>query len=468
MTLARTETNDGTAAAVHPVNEPSPSGKPARKRPNPRLMKTGPPPPAIWHRRRNVVHAICFAIFVALPFFDVMRFDIPRQRFYFAGQEIWINEFAIIFFALLFLMFVIVGASMLYGRIYCGFLCPQMIFSEASMTLEKKLQTLLNKHFVGVPAARRRIVQRVLFYGLVWIGSVGLAFVFIAYFVEPRDLLFRLLSLDIVTAGGIAGAATTVITFLDFAFVRTKFCTTVCPYGYLQGMLGDDHTLIVHYRSEANECIECKKCVRVCPMGIDIRTSPYQMECVHCGECIDACTQIMDRFGKDTLIEYAWGEKAAAQRPGKQPLLHRLGIRDAKRVVVLAVIIIYASSLAVALALRHTVLVQIAPVRTTLYRLGDDGRVYNTFRMTIANRGREPATVRIAATSLPGAAFSVPLDAVAVAAGEESRSQFEISVPVNALPGGVFHFQAVAEASPSGTRDTFDMTFITPTDKRTP
>ena len=91
------------------------------------------------HRYRKLIHLICLLIFIVLPFFNVMRFDIPRQRFYFAGYELWINEFGILFFTLLFLLYVITAASMLYGRVYCGFMCPQMIFSEAANSLEDRL-----------------------------------------------------------------------------------------------------------------------------------------------------------------------------------------------------------------------------------------------------------------------------------------------------------------------------------------
>ena len=76
-----------------------------------------------------------------------MRFDIPRQRFYFAGYELWINEFAIIFFALMFLMFLIIGSSIAYGRVYCGYMCPQMIFSEASITFENRLRRWIGKRY---------------------------------------------------------------------------------------------------------------------------------------------------------------------------------------------------------------------------------------------------------------------------------------------------------------------------------
>src|SRR3954468_8571805 len=100
---------------------------------------------ASWHQVRKTIHAGCFLAFLALPFLNVVRFDVPRQRFYFFGYELWIDEFAIVFFALMFLMFLIVASSVFYGRVYCGYLCPQMIFSEASVALESKLQRWIVK-----------------------------------------------------------------------------------------------------------------------------------------------------------------------------------------------------------------------------------------------------------------------------------------------------------------------------------
>lgn len=415
-----------------------------------------------WHRLRRIVHLVCFLTFVALPFFNIIRFDIPRQRFYFFGSELWINEFAIIFFSLLFLMFVVAAISMLYGRVYCGYLCPQMIFSEASINLEERVKTFVNKNFAKRSQSLRAWIGRFAVYGVLGIASVFLAFVFISYFVEPRDLFWRLVSLDVVTAGGFAGAVVTLITFADFAFLRQRFCTTVCPYGYLQGILGDDHTLVVQYRDPEQICVECKKCIRVCHMGIDIRTSPYQIECIHCGECVDACKLIMGKFGKDTLIHYAWGEKGELLGEKSLKWYQRIGVRDIKRVAVLAIILIYGTSLAVALSLRHNVLVQIAPNRSTLYRLGDDGRVYNTFRMTLANRGTKDATVTLAIDGLPDATFALASPQFQLKAGEELRNEFEISVPRTESPAEINHFTIKSVAEPDGTENVFDETFIMP------
>src|SRR5512144_2099175 len=142
-----------------------------------------------WHGLRKRFHLLSFVIFLILPFLNVIRFDIPRQRFYFAGYELWISEFGIVFFALMFLLFVVVVMSVLYGRVYCGYLCPQMIFSEASIAIESRIKRFVNKKAPG-----KRWLARTLFYAVLAPTSVLLAFIFIAYFVEPRDLLHRLAS----------------------------------------------------------------------------------------------------------------------------------------------------------------------------------------------------------------------------------------------------------------------------------
>jgi len=327
-----------------------------------------------------------------------------------------------------------------------------MIFSEASLNLESRLRRWVVKKFIGWSPRLRTGLQRALFYGIVAMASVFLAFIFISYFVEPRDVLRSLLTLDIRTAGGISGAAVTLVAFLDFSLVRLRFCTTVCPYGYLQGMLSDKNTLLVHYRDETHECIECRKCVRVCPMGIDIRKSPFQIECVHCADCIDACDEILGKFGKPGLIHYAWGEKGPLAAGHRQPW-------DARRIIVLLVLLGYASGLAVALSTRRPVLVRVSPERAKLYRLGTDGRVYNQFRYTIANRGGKPATVTFSIRDLPGASLAIAPNPVPVKAGASLEGAFEISEPGGQLHEMVTHFSIVTGA------DTIPMTFLAPEGK---
>lgn len=429
------------------------------------LPKCDRQPPApkqsfAYHRFRKAIHLACVIIFFTLPFANLMRFDIPRQRFYFFGHELGISEFSIIFLSLMFLMFLIAAMAMLYGRVYCGYLCPQMIFSEASIALESKLTRTVNKYVLW-NAKPRKMLSKLLFHAIATIASVILAFVFISYFVEPRDLLRRLLAFDVKTAGGIAGATTTLLTLLDFLFLRQRFCTTVCPYGYLQGMLGDGDTLIVHYRDENRECIECQKCVRVCHMGIDIRTSPYQIECIHCGECIDACVDVLGRLGKPGLIHYVWGEHGEELGTGSGSWYQKIGLRNGKRVVVLLIILFYAAGLFTALSMRRAVLVRIAPDRTTMYRLGADGTVYNRFRLQVTNRGHEQARAQFSIDGLPGTRFAGFENAVVVSAGQTRQQEFEIEAPPSApLAPGVNHFRLVCKVG--NEQDVFEETFITP------
>ena len=422
-----------------------------------------PPPDTVYRPIRKRIHLAFFLAFVAAPFTNLMRFDIPKQRFYFAGFELWISEFAIIFFALMFLMFVIAASAIIHGRVYCSYACPQMIFSEGSQDVERWGKRLAQKLKTASPKARSWAAKG-LFYAVLAVASVFLAFVFTSYFVEPRDLLGRLLHLDLVTVGGITGATVTLITFLDFTLVRQKFCTTVCPYGYIQGMLQDKHTLLVSYQDgvgEAKDCIECKKCVRVCEMGIDIRESPFQIECVHCGDCIDACEDVLRKVGKPGLIHYAWGEtpKAVALQ---EPWYKRWGFRDAKRVVVLLIMAFYLTGLGMALSLRRPVLVEINPDRSTMFKVLEDGRIANLIRLKLANRTGKATQVRLWVEALPGADLALPTNPVLLQPGETFERTVELRAPFVEDGQDVHHIRILAQTDGARKADAEELTFITP------
>lgn len=438
----------------------APPGKPKVNR-----LPALPPVDTLYHRVRKRFHLVFFLIFVALPFSNLMRFDLPRQRFYFVGIELWISEFSIIFFAMMLLMFVVAASAIVYGRIYCGYACPQMIFSEWSVLVEKGAAEFVRKRAPKWPAGRRKFTAKAIFYTILALASVFLAFVFTSYFVEPRDLISRLAHFDLVTTGGITGASVTLLTFLDFTLVRQGFCKTVCPYGYLQGMLQDQHTLMVVYQDETNACIECKKCVNVCEMGIDIRESPYQIECVHCGDCVDACEDVLRRLGHPGLIHYAWGEKGASSPTRNEPWHHRWGFRDAKRVVILLVLLFYSSGLAVALSMRRPVLVYITTDRSVLYELKPDGRVANRIRVKLANRSSKPVQVALWTEGIPNAELALMPNPVPLAPGQLFETTVELRAP--RWPGAqdVNPFNILAQTTDSKSPDVSELTFILP-DKR--
>ncbi len=443
------------------------SAKPAAR---PKLVRLPPLPPAetVYHRIRARFHLVFFLVFVALPFFDVMRFDLPRKRFYFGGVELWISEFGILFFSLMFMMFLIAASALVWGRVYCGYACPQTIFSEWSVRVEHWAAKQINKRFGHWNARSKYVAAQTIFYSVLAVASTFLAFCFTAYFVEPRDLLDRLMHLDIETAAGITGAIVTLLTFLDFVFVRQKFCTTVCPYGYLQGMLQDSKTLLVTYidGTDGNRiCIECKKCVRDCPMEIDIRDSAYQIECIHCGECIDSCETVLRKMGRPGLIHYAWGESSPT-RPASEPLLKRLGFRDAKRVAILFVLGFYLAGLGVALSMRRPVMVRVQPDRTVLYTRLPDGRIVNKMRLNVANRSSLPVSVAFQIEGLPGAELALEHNPLRLAPAEAFERTYELRVPTWPGAPDVNRFRVIAQPSNEKTPDIFSLTFIMPVEKR--
>ncbi len=404
---------------------------------------------------RKRIHLVCFLVFLLLPCTNLMRFDLPRQRIYLFGAELAISEFSILFFTLMFLMFVLVAGAIVYGRIYCSYACPQMIFSEWSLSLERWAKARL---------PRRPAAARGLFFAVLGAASVALAFVFTSYFVSPMDLLSRLGHADLVTVGGITGASVTVLTFLDLAFLRLKFCTTICPYGYLQGIVQDRKTLLVAYQDPQSACIDCGRCVRVCEMGIDIRRGPYQIECVHCGDCVDACEDVLRKVGHEGVVQYAWGEAGAR---GREPFLRRIGLRDAKRAVILAVMAGYLTALALAVALHKTVMVRITPDRTTMFQLLPDGRVANRVRLDLANRSSRPVDVRVWVAGLPGA--QVGLDSpLRLAPGESLERTFDLTA--KAWPGAqeLNPIQVLAQSSDQSNPEVSEMMFIMPAKGNTP
>jgi polyferredoxin len=415
-----------------------------------------------YHRIRKTVQTICVIIFILQPLLDIMRFDLVRQRFYFFGVELWISEFAILFLTMMFFWILVAASAMIYGRFWCGYLCPQMIFSEASVASEQIISRWVKKHLASAPEKTRKAVARAAFYLLGIPPSIFFAFVFVSYFVPPLDLFHRLLSLDIRTAGGIVGASVTAITFFDFAFLRQHFCISICPYGYLQNMLADKHTLLVHFHDPNHQCINCAKCVRACPMGIDIRNGSHQLECTHCAECVDACSQILGKINRATVVRYQWGDASDdANEDGKW--YRRIGLRDGKRIAVLVLLLVYATGLAIVISLREPVLVRVMPNRMTLYTLPADGLVHNRFRVVVSNRSHAEKQLTLSLDGLPQGRILDAGAPLVLAPGQTAQREFDVAAPASALEPGVNRMRILASV-PAQKTAAFDETFFAPMD----
>ena len=355
-----------------------------------------------WRRGAGIAQA---AIFLGLPFVTLrgesaLRFDVPTLRLHLFGATLWMDEFFVLLLGLLAATFVFLLVTFLWGRVWCGWSCPQTLLGDLTTSLATERMR-----------KRRRPVR----LALAWLSVVGLSVLFSAatlwYFVPPAEFLSRLGDLDLGPVLGWSWAVMGVVLFLDLAFVRGRFCATTCPYAKLQGVLFDRSTLVVAYdQGRDSECIECLACVRVCPTGIDIRDG-LQAECIACAQCVDACAPILAKFGRPTLVDYFWGA------PGERPRL----LRPVVLALGAASLLTVAGTVAAGMHAGRASLDLTAAFSSGFSpRLGPDGRVVNAYEVSFENRGRAKVALRLALQPSTGEATVSP-DRVDLAAGEHRR-----------------------------------------------
>jgi cytochrome c oxidase accessory protein FixG len=246
-------------------------------------------------RTAEILQAI---VIIGLPFVKVngesaLRFDIPSLRLHVLGSAIWMQEFFIVLIAAIFLTLLIIFVTVVFGRVWCGWLCPQTVLIDFTPYMDKaKTKGLAYK---GAALILTFLTSALAAASLIW------------YFVSPYEFLPDLFSGKLGSTAWGFWIVLSGILFLDYAFLRHKWCATVCPYARMQSVLFDKSTLIIELDPErAKECIDCRSCEKVCPTGLDIRKG-LDAACINCAECVDACEKVMARSGKKGLIHYAFG-----------------------------------------------------------------------------------------------------------------------------------------------------------------
>ena len=275
--------------------------------------------------RRNIVFGVLIAIYLALPFIRInghpaVFLDVAHRRFYLFGGSFNSQDFWLAFFLLTGVGFSLIVMTSLFGRVWCGYACPHSVFLEGVFRrIERMIEGPRNERLKRNAAPMsfdklwRKSLKHVLFLGL----AAVLAHVFLSYFVSLPGMLdmvrhspSRHMEAFLWTTGA------TVVMYFNFAWFREQLCLIICPYGRLQSTMTDSHTLVIGYdttrgepRGKASDpnagaCIDCKRCIQVCPTGIDIRNG-LQLECVGCAACIDACDEVMDRLDRPRgLVRY--------------------------------------------------------------------------------------------------------------------------------------------------------------------
>ena len=247
---------------------------------------------------RWIVELMQALLIIGLPFLRVngesaLRFDLTSLRLHVFGYSIWMQEFFLVLISIIVLLVVFIFITHVFGRVWCGWLCPQTVIIDFTAFFDRAKGKGLGRQIMG--------------YCLVLVASVLVAASLVWYFVSPYEFIPALFS---GTLGSVATGfwvTLSIILFLNFAFLRHKWCKTICPYAMLQSVMFDKNTLIIEMDpNRADECINCSRCVKVCPTEMDIRKG-FDAACINCAECIDACTKIMARTGKKGLIRYAFG-----------------------------------------------------------------------------------------------------------------------------------------------------------------
>jgi cytochrome c oxidase accessory protein FixG len=351
-----------------------------------------------WRRLRWWADAALIAILLGIPWVRIageplVWLDIPARKFHVFGLVIVPQELYFLWLLLAGLALALFLFSALLGRLWCGWACPQTVFTDVFAAAARFLQGWRGPRPPAHVAAWRRLATHA-----VWLAaSLVIGFHVVAYFVPPRTLLERLAQGPAGPAFGFLGAAT-LLAYLDFAWVRQTFCKVLCPYARFQGVLLDRDSLVIGYdvrRGEprgkkgttTGDCVDCGLCVQVCPTGIDIRDG-LQLECIACTQCIDACDGVMAQLGRPRgLIDYRSWVSLQGLRAVRL-LRPRVLAYGALLTVVTGVFV-------AALGARVPIGLRVLHNAESLTTRAADGRLGNAFTLRVENRDRVERRLRL-------------------------------------------------------------------------
>jgi cytochrome c oxidase accessory protein FixG len=337
----------------------------------------------------------------------VMLFNVIDRKFIIFGQPFGTGDFFILALGFITFMVFIILFTVILGRVFCGWACPQTVFLEMVF---RKIENLIEgdyirqKQFNQSPWTLNKLFRKLLKWGIFYIISVIIANILLSWIIGIDELM-KIISepLSLHLSGFIIMLIFSSVFFFIFAWFREYACIYVCPYGRLQGVLLDKDTTVIAYdfkRGEprgkiqkgeernSGDCIDCGQCVAVCPTGIDIRNGT-QLECVNCAACIDACDYVMDKINKPRgLIKYA----------SYNNILNNNGLKFTAREKAYSVILILLIVvLGVLLAKREVIDITLLRTPGSIYQQQPDGRISNLYSLKIVNKTFEeiPLSVKL-------------------------------------------------------------------------
>lgn len=351
-------------------------------------------------------------VFYFLPWLDyelhqAVLFDLPARKFHIFGLTFWPQDFIFLSWALIIAAFTLFLVTAIAGRVWCGFACPQTVWTELFVRIEYWLEGNRNKRIKldNAPWSLNKIKSRGLKI-LIWaLLALWTGFTFVGFFSPIRELLFDVMQWTLGPWETFWIFFYALATYGNAGFLREQVCMHMCPYARFQSAMFDKDTLIISYDVDRGEpriagkkkraaaenpgdCIECQACVQVCPTGIDIRDG-LQYECIACAACIDACDEVMIKIGKEPkLIKYTTenemeGKKASVLRP--------------RIILYMVALAMFIGLFAFTLLSRKDIAVDILRDRNSFYRQVDSRTIENVYKFKIMNKGKTGQQYKITA-----------------------------------------------------------------------
>lgn len=400
---------------------------------------------------RRVVAAFLLLIYLSLPWipirgFPAVFFDIIERRFHFFGFTLAAQDLWLAFFLVTGLAFSLYAVSAILGRIWCGWACPYTVFLEhVYRRVERWIDgdSVNRRRLDQAPWSVEKIFKRLVKHFAYLLISVVVANIFLSYFFSLPKLWGMMKASPLEHWGAFSTMLfLTGAMYFAFSWFREQFCIILCPYGRLQSVLTDDHTMVVGYDAKRGEprgkkrangaaigdCVDCLRCVQVCPTGIDIRQG-LQMECIGCAACVDACSEVMTKLKRPTglirhdSLEGLKGNKTKWLRP---------------RTWVYGVLLLIGFSV-MSYSLSRIQLVHVKALRlagASFYE--NESTIRNQFQVRFSSSSHKEMIFRVELDGLPEAAYLVGPDAkgevVAPAMREEVRT-FLVEIPKDKFEG---------------------------------
>ncbi|NMM14344.1 MAG: cytochrome c oxidase accessory protein CcoG [Rhodoferax sp.] len=422
-------------------------------------------------------------VFYGLPWLEwgqrqAILFDLGSRRFYIFGLVLYPQDFIyltgiLVISALSLFLFTAVA-----GRLWCGYACPQTVYTEIFLWIEKK--------FEGDRSARMRRdakplsldkVGRKTAKHLVWLAvALWTGFTFVGYFTPIKDLGLEFLQMSMSSWEVFWTFFYGFATYGNAGFMREQVCKHMCPYARFQSAMFDKDTLIVTYDEERGEprgarsrkadittlnlgaCVDCSLCVQVCPTGIDIRKG-LQYECIGCGACVDVCDTVMDKMGYARgLIKYTTENAMQQHWTQAQTLRHVLRPRVLVYTAILATIVM---AMLVSLALRTPFKVNVVRDRGVMAREVAGGKIENVYRLQVMNATEAPQHYKITVSGLPGLVVTSE-DVVMVASTEARVVPVRVQAPADVAAPGSHAMQFQIDALDSAGHLTEKSVFLVP------